>query len=330
MNTARIAELLKPFLVSSLAASEPSGSSDSDHSEAPVSCLPEPAKSQQASPEPDRWQPPVLSPIQLQYISTYIDILLRWNARINLTAIRDPEDIVTRHFGESLFAASHLFPVPAPVSSASSVVRGVDSTIDAHPERKEASARADVLNENLFVSARSSTLADIGSGAGFPGLPIKLWAPHVSVTLIESNHKKAAFLREVTRAITLTDVNIQTARAKALTGSAYDVVTLRAVERFESVLLTAAALVAPAGRLALLIGASQDHQARSTLPGFTWSEPIPVPHSRARVLLIGNQPSNKWTRDQNKRSERMSQTPSAAPPDTRSGKCIPLSGMPIL
>ena len=46
----------------------------------------------------------------ISHISTYIDILLRWNARINLTAIRDPEDIVTRHFGESLFAARHLFP----------------------------------------------------------------------------------------------------------------------------------------------------------------------------------------------------------------------------
>ena len=49
-------------------------------------------------------------------ISTYIDLLLRWNARINLTAIRDPEEIVTRHFGESLFAARHLFPL-YPVSS---------------------------------------------------------------------------------------------------------------------------------------------------------------------------------------------------------------------
>ena len=51
-----------------------------------------------------------LSPIQLDQISTYIDLLLRWNARINLTAIRDPEEIVTRHFGESLFMARHLFP----------------------------------------------------------------------------------------------------------------------------------------------------------------------------------------------------------------------------
>ncbi|PYV89979.1 MAG: hypothetical protein DMG90_10140, partial [Acidobacteria bacterium] len=51
-----------------------------------------------------------LANTQLTTISTYIDLLLRWNTRINLTAVRDPEEIVTRHFGESLFAALHLFP----------------------------------------------------------------------------------------------------------------------------------------------------------------------------------------------------------------------------
>ena len=133
-------------------------------------------------------------------------------------------------------------------------------------------------------------LADLGSGAGFPGLPIKLWAPQISLTLIESNHKKAAFLREIARALTLTDVNIQNARAETLLGNSYDIVTLRAVERFESILPIAAALVAPLGRLALLIGASQQNQARASQPGFTWSEPVPIPHSRARVLLIGHRP----------------------------------------
>jgi 16S rRNA (guanine527-N7)-methyltransferase len=46
----------------------------------------------------------------LPQLSTYLDLLLKWNARTNLTAIRDPEEIVRRHFGESLFAASHLAP----------------------------------------------------------------------------------------------------------------------------------------------------------------------------------------------------------------------------
>jgi 16S rRNA (guanine527-N7)-methyltransferase len=201
----------------------------------------------------------VLSAIQLQSISTYIDILLRWNARINLTAIRDPEEIVTRHFGESLFAARHLLP-GYPVPPVPSVLKDFDRP----------------------------SVADLGSGAGFPGLPIKLWAPDIALTLIESNQKKATFLREVTRALTLTDVNVYSGRAETLaTQSTFDLVTLRAVERFADVLSIAASLVAPEGRLALLIGGSQRHQAQTALPNFSWHEPLHLPYSQSRILLIG-------------------------------------------
>ena len=194
----------------------------------------------------------------LHNISTYIDLLLRWNARVNLTAIRDPEDIVTRHFGESLFAARHLFPHRENVGTASS-----------NPIR----------------------LADLGSGAGFPGVPIKLWAPQIDLTLIESNHKKAAFLREVARALTLTSVNVRAVRAQAL-NTAFDVVTLRAVERFDTILRTAANLVSPGGRMALLIGSSQLSQVREILADLPAFQPvlpiqaIPVPQSTNRTLAI--------------------------------------------
>jgi len=221
MHPARIAELLEPFLG--------------------------PAKDQR------------LATNDLEHISTYIDLLLRWNARINLTAIRDPDQIVTRHFGESLFAARHLFPNPSASSALSAV--------------------------------KSSTVADLGSGAGFPGLPIKLWAPDISLTLVESHHKKAAFLREVTRALTLTDVNIQCARAETLAPASFAVVTLRAVERFQSMLPVAARLVAPGGRLALLIGSAQFDHARSSLPNLAWAAPQPVPLSRSRVLAIAYRPA---------------------------------------
>jgi 16S rRNA (guanine527-N7)-methyltransferase len=222
MHPARIAELLRPFL------GEPS------------------ANDQRRTANDSLYQ----------HISAYIDILLRWNARINLTAIRDPEEIVTRHFGESLFAARHLFPRSSSVSPVSSVVKAV------------------------------TRVADLGSGAGFPGIPIKLWAPQISLTLVESNHKKSTFLREITRALTLTDINIQTARAETL-DQTFDVVTLRAVERFEAILPTAANLVTPSGRLALLIGTNQLGQAHATLSTFTWQPTIPIPKSQSRILLIG-------------------------------------------
>ncbi|MGB6481818.1 MAG: 16S rRNA (guanine(527)-N(7))-methyltransferase RsmG [Candidatus Sulfotelmatobacter sp.] len=243
MHPARIAELLQPFL------SNP--------------CHSEPAKAGEESA--------VLSAIQLQSISTYIDILLHWNARINLTAIRAPEEIVTRHFGESLFAARHLFP-PYPVSSSVSPVPPVVRDFEvAEAQSPKPEAR----------------LADLGSGAGFPGVPIKLWAPNIALTLIESNQKKATFLRELTRTLTLTDVNIKNTRAEALPPSTFDVVTLRAVERLPKILPVAANLPTPNGRLALLISSSQLESTRSTLPNLIWDPPIPIPNSESRILLVG-------------------------------------------
>src|SRR6266851_4094752 len=147
---------------------------------------------------------PSLPESLLDQISTYIDLLLRWNARINLTAIRHPEEIVTRHFGESFFLARHLFP---------------KGGTDHRP---------------LTTDHRPPHVLDIGSGAGFPALPLKLWAPHIYLTLVESNHKKAAFLSEVARALTLTNINVITDRAEVLaTRPGFppaDIVTLRAVE----------------------------------------------------------------------------------------------------
>jgi 16S rRNA (guanine527-N7)-methyltransferase len=190
----------------------------------------------------------------LSNISMYVDMLLRWNRRINLTAIRDPEEIVTRHFGESLFTARHLFP---------------------HHE-----------------VAQAATVADVGSGAGFPGIPIKLWAPDISLTLIESHQKKATFLREVARALTLTNINIQDVRAESISHAAFDVVTLRAVERFDAVLPAAAALLKPQGRLALLIGTAQLGRAHSILPDHQFLAPIPIPLSEAKILLLSHAPEH--------------------------------------
>jgi 16S rRNA (guanine527-N7)-methyltransferase len=224
METTRIAELLKPFLAT------PRHSDQSEESA-------------------------VLSDTQFEDISTYIDILLRWNARINLTAIRQPEEIVTRHFGESLFAARHLFPPKA-------------------QRRRE--------------RPRSCTAIDIGSGAGFPGVPIKIWAPHIDLTLIESNHKKAIFLREVIRALTLMNINVFPGRAQSYPNPPADLVTLRAVEQFEATLPISVSLVAPTtgGRLALLISKPQLARAKDLTPGFEWTPPIPIPLSSTRILAI--------------------------------------------
>ncbi len=187
-----------------------------------------------------------LSPGQLASVQAYLDLLRKWNAKINLTAIRDPEKAITRHFGESLFVGRQLFPDAPAVSHA----------------------------------------IDVGSGAGFPGLPIKIWNPSLRLTLIESNHRKATFLREVVRALALSDVEVTTSRAEDISAHA-ELVTFRAVENYEQVLRTAQRLVAPGGRLAMLIGDAQGRVAQSALSSARWQDPKPVPLSNQRVLLIG-------------------------------------------
>ena len=321
MHPARIAELLQPFVGSSphATAGRPS----------------EPATAGEG--------PAVLSPAQLHHISTYINILLRWNARINLTAIRDPEEIVTRHFGESLFAARHLFPeeaIHARVETGDSPLysrRRLAVTVNPAAERRQNAAHgasrgsaapateapkgrktSPVNNltrapERLANDERPSAnarlanvrLADLGSGAGFPGIPVKLWAPHIALTLIESNQKKTAFLREIVRALTLTNVNVFPARAQELLRqpgdqSAFELVPLRAVERFADVLPIAADLVSPGGRLVLLVGASQLEQAQTSLPTFSWDPPLLVPQSLSRTLLIAHRPDPQISVDDQK------------------------------
>src|ERR1022692_3255855 len=203
-----------------------------------------------------------LSQSQLDQISIYIDLLLRWNARINLTAIRNEEEIVTRHFGESLFLARHLFSAGAPLIALSAM-----SGTPAPPSR----------------------VVDIGSGAGFPALPLKIWAPNIHLTLVESNHKKATFMREVARALTLTNINVMAERTEVLAislRSKADIVTLRAVERLETILPQTVAFLNPTGTLALLITTAQVPHL-TTMTTLKWQPPIKVPNSSKRVLSIG-------------------------------------------
>jgi 16S rRNA (guanine527-N7)-methyltransferase len=218
-----------------------------------------------------------LRPAQLEQISTYIDLLARWNARVNLTAIRTPDEIVTRHFGESFFAARRLFPCGAdtPVRQAGSQPPNpLDSPNPSNTPAPAPQARP--------------LLLDLGSGAGFPGLPIKIWSPDTPVTLIESNNKKVVFLREAIRALTLSGIDVSAVRAEHLPDALAGIVTLRAVEHFDQILPTALRLLAPSGRLALLISESQLKETKHLCPTLHWSDPKPIPNSKSRILAVGS------------------------------------------
>jgi 16S rRNA (guanine527-N7)-methyltransferase len=186
-----------------------------------------------------------LNESRLRAISTYIDLLLKWNARINLTAIREPSEIVQRHFGESLFAAKYLLDQQQP-----------------------------------------QTAIDLGSGAGFPGVPFAMLATEVQVTLIESQQKKATFLKELVHALGLKNVKIFSDRAENYPNTA-DLVMLRAVEKFDQALPMAARLTKAGGRVALMIGSGQVEPAKRLVAELIWDNPVEVPCSLSRELLVG-------------------------------------------
>jgi 16S rRNA (guanine527-N7)-methyltransferase len=112
--------------------------------------------------------------IQLDKFRIYLDLILEWNSHFNLTAIRKPEDIVTKHFIDSL------------------------SCLQA------------------FTGRFPKSLADVGTGAGFPGIPLKIVLADCRVTLIESVQKKADFCRLVTRNLELKDMVVVSSRVEEL------------------------------------------------------------------------------------------------------------------
>lgn len=189
-----------------------------------------------------------LSAEQYEQISRHLELLLLWNQRINLSGIRSREEIITRHFGESLFAAREL--------------------LDPQSEIK---------------------IVDVGSGAGFPGIAIKIYAPRTSLTMIESQNKKATFLREAIRTLGMTQAEVFDSRAEKFEQTA-DLVTMRAVEKFEHILPVAGGLVRPGGRIGLLVGQAQEQSAYRLLPDFQWKPSIPMPQSTGRILLVGVNP----------------------------------------
>jgi len=178
-------------------------------------------------------------------ISIYIDILIKWNSKVSLTSVRDPREMVSRHFGESFFLA-----------------------------------------ETLIGSRWQGTVADVGSGAGFPGVPVAMYCPTADVTLIESQGKKAAFLNEVIYALKLKNARVFRERAEQFSGQV-DFVTLRAVEKFDEALSIALELVRPGGRIGLMIGQTQLETARRLGLHFEWEQPLKVPGGESRILLLG-------------------------------------------
>src|SRR6266849_7281086 len=177
---------------------------------------------------------------QVLQIQQYIKILLMWNEKVNLTAIRDPLEILYRHICESMYAAG-------------------------------------------VIPLKSGRLADVGSGGGFPGLPLKIIRPDLHVFLVESNIKKATFLAETIRELELEGASVIVSRYEELSEEVapLDVVCSRAVGEFRAFLAWAGSPQIAATRAVLWIGGSDLQEARRAL-GWDWRDPIAIPQSLRR------------------------------------------------
>jgi len=188
-----------------------------------------------------------LSGAQTALLLSYLELLERWNRKINLTAIRRPEEIVTRHFGESLYLG-RLMPL-------------------------------------------EGQLLDIGSGAGFPGLALKLQFPGLAVTLLEPVGKKRAFLKEVVRTCGMTQVEVRSERleefARRAPAPRYSTATARAVGQLDELVPAAASCLKPGGRLALWISREQAGDLQRITAEVTWTDPFPVPLGHRREIWVG-------------------------------------------
>ena len=148
------------------------------------------------------------------------------------------------------------------------------------------------FGESMFASellpVENCRLADVGTGAGFPGLALKIASPSLHVTLIESNKKKCAFLSEVVRTIGFSDVEIRPERFEDIRPETLlaNLITCRAVGEFKQLLRWSTNALVRRGHLLLWLGA-EDSMRIARTPGWTWQPAVRIPDSQRRFILIG-------------------------------------------
>ncbi|PJK02590.1 16S rRNA (guanine(527)-N(7))-methyltransferase RsmG [Lysobacteraceae bacterium NML75-0749] len=155
---------------------------------------------------------------------TYLALLMRWNSTYNLTAIRDPREMVVKHLLDSLAMAP-------------------------------------------FVP--DAALADLGTGPGLPGIPLAIACPDTQVTLVESNGKKARFLRQAVRTLGLANARVAESRAEALDEPGqYAAITARALATLDKIIAFGGHLLAPGGVLLAMKAETVAEEAAQLPPGW--------------------------------------------------------------
>ena len=176
-------------------------------------------------------------------VEQYLQLLLKWNQKINLTAEKDPEEILKKHVFDSLQYCRAIEP--------------------------------------------GSCVMDIGSGAGFPGIPLKIVFPELELVLVESQRKRCSFLETVVRELKLEQVTVLNVRAEDISEDRQsDAVVFRAVSGAQECLNLSARFLPPGGRV-VLKKPPEEHQADSN-PEFLLQKEVSITsyHGVVSSLLI--------------------------------------------
>ena len=163
-----------------------------------------------------------LSTLQMEQFDLYQKELLQWNAKTNLISEKSAQEIVSRHFLDSLTALQ-------------------------------------------FIDNQRARIIDIGSGAGFPGIPLKIACPDLQLYLMESNRKKVSFLKHIIRLLNFTETFVLHERAENLIKNNkwkdfFDVVISRAAFKLPEFLSLGAFFLAPQGKLIALKGRDVENE----------------------------------------------------------------------
>jgi len=193
----------------------------------------------------------VVSPSVANQFERYFALLARWNAKINLTAFN------LREPKDEAFDRLLIEPV--------------------------------VAAQHLPLS--TATLIDVGSGSGSPAIPLKLVAPHARLTMVEAKTRKAVFLLEALRHLTIADASVETARFEQLLTrpelhEAFDVMTIRAVRVESATLVTLQAFLKPGGQMFWFQGATRELEPDLLVFPLVLSRVVPLVEASGSRLVI--------------------------------------------
>lgn len=192
-----------------------------------------------------------LDEAQLEHLVDYLQLIAKWNAVYNLTAIRDPQAMLTQHLVDCL-------------------------------------ALVPVLRR--LTEGRAATVLDVGAGAGLPGIVLALAMPALAVTCIDTVGKKAAFMRQAKGALALGNLSVEEGRVEALAGR-FDLIVSRAYASLADFVRSAGHLLAEGGWFVAMKGAVPESEMQALPPEWQVEGVLPlrVPRLDAQrhVVLIG-------------------------------------------